>query len=183
MDVCLFLKSNFGNKKVVGVEIGVYEGDNAVRFCRSGVQYEQLYLVDPYLKYVEYTSYSGHSQDEWQNIEGRFRAKFGMSSGDTGSNNGQPATFMKMLSADASKVFDDASVDFIYIDGNHAYNYVKADLEAWYDKIKPGGLVMGHDWPYPSVQKAVNEFMAAKGKKFHPNSGHLHGRHDWWFHR
>jgi hypothetical protein len=37
-------------------------------------------------------------------------------------------------------------LDFIYIDANHAYDFVKEDIECWYPKVKPGGWVMGHDY-------------------------------------
>jgi hypothetical protein len=45
-----------------------------------------------------------------------------------------------------SEIFHDSSLDFIYIDANHSYDFVKEDLELWYPKVKPGGWVMGHDY-------------------------------------
>jgi hypothetical protein len=37
-------------------------------------------------------------------------------------------------------------LDFVYIDGNHSLPYVIADLAAWVPKVRPGGIVSGHDF-------------------------------------
>jgi hypothetical protein len=51
-----------------------------------------------------------------------------------------------MDSKEASKLFNDESLDFVYIDANHTYEAVKEDLKCWYDKVRVGGVVMGHDY-------------------------------------
>lgn len=54
-----------------------------------------------------------------------------------------------MLRADskiASDMFPDDTFDFVYIDANHAYDFVKQDIELWYPKVKWGGYLMGHDY-------------------------------------
>lgn len=61
-------------------------------------------------------------------------------------------------SVQVCKEFDNQSVDFVFIDGNHLYPYVKADIEAWLPKVKPGGFIGGDDFAHhPEVQKAVRE--------------------------
>ncbi len=60
--------------------------------------------------------------------------------------------------------FADNYFDWIYIDGNHLYEYVKQDLELYYGKVKTGGLITGDDyfqggWWNGGVVKAVNEFV------------------------
>lgn len=65
---------------------------------------------------------------------------------------------IKTIKADSSKgteLFDHESLDFVFIDANHDYNYVKKDIQAWLPKIKNSGIIAGHDWPY--VERAVNE--------------------------
>lgn len=54
--------------------------------------------------------------------------------------------------------------DLVFIDGNHGYEFVKADIEYWSARIKSGGILCGHDYrPYWSgVTRAVDEFIAAK---------------------
>lgn len=57
-------------------------------------------------------------------------------------------------------MFEDQSLDFIYIDARHEYKYVSKDLEWWLPKLKPGGIIAGHDFednPKWGVIKAVTE--------------------------
>lgn len=55
--------------------------------------------------------------------------------------------------------FEDSYFDFIFIDADHSYESVVKDLNAWYPKIKKGGIFSGHDYTcWAGVNKAVNEF-------------------------
>jgi hypothetical protein len=74
-----------------------------------------------------------------------------------------------MTSVEAAAQIPPASLDFAYLDGRHDYESVKEDLEAWYDKVRPGGILAGHDYldgVLPEgvfgVKSAVDEFFAAK---------------------
>lgn len=49
-------------------------------------------------------------------------------------------------SENASSFFNDESFDFVYIDANHSYEYVKKDIELWYPKVRKGGILSGHDY-------------------------------------
>jgi len=49
-------------------------------------------------------------------------------------------------SVDAADSFADETIDFIYIDADHTYEGVMADLEAWYPKVKKGGFILGDDF-------------------------------------
>jgi predicted O-methyltransferase YrrM len=53
---------------------------------------------------------------------------------------------IRKTSMDAVKDFVDNSLDFVYIDGNHKFEYVVNDLAEWSKKVRPGGIVSGHDW-------------------------------------
>lgn len=65
---------------------------------------------------------------------------------------------MHTSSLQAACDFSNAYFDFVFIDAAHDYNSVKADIEAWAPKIKPGGHIGGHDyWDFPGVLRAVNE--------------------------
>ncbi len=63
-------------------------------------------------------------------------------------------------SVDVAASFDDASLDAVFIDGNHDHAAVGADLAAWTPKVRPGGLVAGHDYFMADVQRAVTEAFA-----------------------
>ena len=58
---------------------------------------------------------------------------------------------------------EDESLDWVFLDGDHSQDSVLRDLHAYYPKVKPGGLVAGHDWAHPDypfgVEKAVYRFL------------------------
>ena len=65
---------------------------------------------------------------------------------------------IQMTSVDASKMYKDASLDFVFIDASHEYEHVKEDISCWLPKLKSGGTIAGHDYPgWDGVKKAVDE--------------------------
>lgn len=52
--------------------------------------------------------------------------------------------------------------DFVFIDADHRYEAIKADIAAWWPKVKAGGRLAGHDYTmaFPGVIQAVNEVFA-----------------------
>jgi predicted O-methyltransferase YrrM len=69
---------------------------------------------------------------------------------------------------ESSKDFNDNSISAIFIDGDHSYSGVKKDLENWYPKIKPGGIVSGHDyiWGGKGVKPVVDSFSVFRATQF-----------------
>jgi hypothetical protein len=53
---------------------------------------------------------------------------------------------IRAKSEKASEIFQDESLDFVYIDANHAYDFVVDDIQFWYSKVKRGGYLWGHDY-------------------------------------
>ena len=72
--------------------------------------------------------------------------------------------YHKLNSLEASKLYDDESVDSVFLDASHEYENVKNDLIYWYPKIKYGGVIAGHDYckEWNGVILAVNEFFNNK---------------------
>ena len=62
-------------------------------------------------------------------------------------------------SLEAVNAFPDGSLDFVFIDAAHDYDNVKADIIAWKPKLRKGGILSGHDYNYPDVQRAVDELL------------------------
>lgn len=120
----------------IGAEIGVFEGG----FSRVLLEKWEgnLYLIDPWReldesKYIDSSNHKYH-QDAYLQTMNSIR---GFES---------RAIMIRALSVQAVNLFKDNSLDFVYIDGNHSYNYVKQDLKKWYPKVKSGGYLMGHDY-------------------------------------
>ena len=64
----------------------------------------------------------------------------------------------------ASRIFADASVDWVHLDARHDYASVKADIQAWLPKVRPGGWLSGDDYDvdkWPEVVRAVGELLPA----------------------
>jgi len=86
-----------------------------------------------------------------------------------------------MNSLESYKLFEDESIDFLFIDGDHKYETVKKELKFWYPKIKNGGTIGGHDFfaEGNQVKKAVEEFFIFTGIKRDPFDPIDFGS-SWW---
>lgn len=67
-------------------------------------------------------------------------------------------SLIKSLSHEGANWFKDGSVDILFVDAGHSYEAVKKDIEAWLPKMKPNGIIAGHDYhSWEGVKKAVDE--------------------------
>jgi hypothetical protein len=64
-------------------------------------------------------------------------------------------TILRCRSIDAARSFDNESVGLVFIDGNHDCNSVSADIEAWWPKLRPKGIMLGHDYS-PAFQGVID---------------------------
>jgi hypothetical protein len=129
-----------------GAEIGVYKAEYTEMFCNAGV--EMIYAIDPYIAYSE----------ERSQLRMEFLCGFAMGKLMGRTN----VTFIRKISMDAVKDFEDESLDFVYIDGNHSYENCKADITEWAKKVHKGGVVSGHDYAGRSsagVRPAVDDYV------------------------
>ena len=60
-------------------------------------------------------------------------------------------TTYNMTSLDACDQIPDKSLDICFIDADHIYQSVKKDIQAYLPKIKPGGIICGHDFEPPAI--------------------------------
>ncbi len=117
----------------VGAELGVAEGKYSRKLCRANPQMK-LYGIDAYKVYDNYSDYSA---DTLSSLYEQVKKAF------TQYSNYE---IIKKFSTDAIKRFKDNSLDFIYIDANHSNPYVTEDIVEWSKKVRPGGIVSGHDY-------------------------------------
>jgi predicted O-methyltransferase YrrM len=61
--------------------------------------------------------------------------------------------------------FDNESIDLVFVDADHEYEAVKADIAAWWPKVKHGGVLAGHDYDpgWPGVERAIRACFAPLG--------------------
>ena len=116
-----------------GVEIGTYKGKFAEVLCQL-IPNLDLTVVDAWTVYNGYKDYGVNDLEDIAYKEAIERSK---KSG---------FKIIKAWSLDAVKQFEDESLDFIFIDGNHDFRHVTDDVDEWSKKVKKGGIVAGHDF-------------------------------------
>lgn len=132
--------SSFEIATGVCVEVGTWKGEFS-EYILAKDSVKKLYCVDPYKHFTnnEYPdAINNATQEEFDsiftNLVTKLKKKFD-----------NKVEFIRQLSTEAVKSFEDNSLDFVYIDGNNDYSYVLEDLNAWYPKIKKGGYLCGDD--------------------------------------
>lgn len=64
---------------------------------------------------------------------------------------------LRMTSLEAVNAFEDESIDFLMLDGDHNYPMVKREIQAYMPKMKKGGIISGDDYLWPGVTQSVEE--------------------------
>src|SRR3990167_8312873 len=124
-----------------GIEIGTDHGQYAQQLY-EGIPDLRLFCIDPWVAYTEGEEVKNQEQVEQIYIEASKRL--------------QPykkVFLMRTTSMEAVRKFDDNSLDFVFIDGDHRFPYVYQDIREWTMKVKPGGIVAGHDYAEDPVRK------------------------------
>ena len=140
----------------IGVEVGTFKGEFSKEILRRWRG--TLYMVDVWNELGdEYIDASNH-----KNFEGGVYGEC-MNNIKGFEDRG---IMVRATSKKASELFEDNSLDFVYIDANHAYDFVKEDIQLWYPKVKSGGFIGGHDIDqteeFNGVRKAVDELIGPK---------------------
>ncbi len=75
---------------------------------------------------------------------------------------------LTMTTSAASRVAEDGSFDFVFIDADHNYESVVDDIACWRSKVRSGGWLGGHDYnkKFPGVVKAVDEVFGKSVKQW-----------------
>lgn len=141
----LFSELNFKS----GAEIGVLSGKYSEVLCRSNPN-AKIYSIDSWLSYSEFPDFFEKNKlTDSYNLAVKILAKY--------KNN----KIIKKTSMEAVRDFADESLDFVYIDANHTFEYVFEDITQWAKKVRKGGIVAGHDFEEHIVKRAFGDAKVA----------------------
>lgn len=154
-----------------GVEVGVHEGTYSMELCRANPNLT-LYCVDPWKAHKAYRDIRKLSTfSNAHEMATRRLAQFG-------------CTLIREYSMDAVKRFADNSLDFVYIDANHSFDYVMQDIMAWTPKVKKNGMVSGHDYTDENgvgVKDAVDAYCKNHHYRLNVTTEKDHLGYSWFF--
>ena len=159
-----FMKKRFDGRLVKGAEIGVERGRNSEIILKE-LNIEKLYLIDVWDNYKE--SDITWSLENYRHVLRRFKRD-------------KRVNIIKDYSEHAVNFVEKNSLDFVYIDANHSYEYVCKDLEIWFTRVKKGGVIAGHDvflnrGTFYEVLEAVKDFCCENKIIFYIEAP------DWYF--
>lgn len=153
-------------KNAVGAEVGVHLGDFSAMLLATA-RPRVLHLIDPWRHLsgdVYKKAWYGGAADGKAEMDARYHGVLDRFSAESAAG---VVIVDRAESADALSRLPDGGLDWIYIDGNHLYDFVREDLALAYAKVRKGGLICGDDygdrgWWEDGVTRAVDEFCAAK---------------------
>ena len=121
----------------IGIEVGVCKGLFSAHILKNW-HGKKLYLIDSWRHFsgIEDVNNGDHNE-QLDNIARTFMNIYPFDS---------RAVIVRDYSTEAAELFQDKSIDFVYIDAGHDYKSVTKDLICWFPKVKSGGYFLGHDY-------------------------------------
>jgi hypothetical protein len=152
-----FIACRAGTRFLVGCELGSDVGNNALSVCKY-MRINHLHLVDSFereLIYIPHYLPYGECKERLASYRSAI-------------------TYHIKTTDEAVNDFAENSLDFVYVDADHSYTACLADMKNYWPKVKAGGVLAGHDFNDPRVEKAVADFCAEKTLSY------KHEGMDWW---
>jgi hypothetical protein len=140
----------FKDKPIRIIEIGCYSGINARNIIKS-LNVTEFVVIDPYEKYDEFPDYDEDLLSSAQKKAAKRLDGFGAK-----------ITWIKEYSNDAIESLE-GQYDFIYIDGNHEFEFAFDDMKNYFKFLKSGGVMGGHDISDRGVHHAFFKFLNEEG--------------------
>ena len=143
----------------IGAEIGVHRGECSAHLLEMHPGLK-LYMIDMWSP----DTYAGKGDDAvtepYRKIYQELAEENRKKAIEAVEKYGDRVTMYGMDSIEATELFPDEMLDFVFIDASHAYEDVKSDIIAWLPKVKKGGWMIFHDFDnpsFPGVRQAVEE--------------------------
>lgn len=137
-----------------GVELGVAAGRHSEYILeKTGV--DKLWSIDRWAHVSGYDDDMNLPQNEHDELYLYVCKKL--------SKFGPRSSIIRSDTTLASSIFEDKSLDFVYVDADHSYEGCKKDLIAWIPKIRTGGIISGHDLNWDTVSRAIEDALPQFG--------------------
>ena len=156
-----------------GAEIGVADGRYAEILCQK-IPGLHLTAVDPWIPYEGNWRSQDYQQKAYERAVERLTPF--------------KANIVRKTGIEASLDVPDKSLDFVFIDGNHYFDYIMEDIITWSRKVRKGGIVSGHDYyefRSGGIIKAVDAYVEAHDidleLTMHNPGGHQDDQAPCWF--
>lgn len=131
-----------------GVEVGTADGRCADAVLSACPDLEMA-VVDPWMPQPGYDG-----PENWADWP---HAKHESLTRDRLARYGKRVRIIKGFSEDAADEFAPETLDFVFLDGDHSEAGVRMDIALWRPKIRPGGVLLGHDAAWDSVRRAIDD--------------------------
>jgi cephalosporin hydroxylase len=155
------------------VEVGAFWGQSAVYLAEAAKLADKglkVYCVDTFTMWPE-TNVGVHDPAVNPGIEPRVHAQFHNSQFETFAHfvdstrlSPDPLRVLRMGSLEAAELLEGqaGNVHLVFLDDDHEYEHVRAELAIWTPLLRPGGIIAGHDFTeeFDGVRRAVREFFS-----------------------
>lgn len=144
--------NRYGFQRVA--ELGVRDGRTFLHLLEHCPRLSLLVGVDIWCPHPESRNAPGaESYDDWPHDENETRVRAAVEAHDRGDT----VRLHRELTREAAARYPDGHFDLVFIDADHTTEGVLADIHDWMPKIRPGGLLVGDDIHWPSVEDAVRQ--------------------------
>lgn len=154
----VFTKIIADNNYTTVAEVGIGYGTHAKYILKNNPTVQRLYLIDPMIQYpndgfsndvmAQEAIVPGNNFNEFHDLIKQELLPF---------ENRYTWFRVPSLTVTNSQIADGA-LDAVFVDGDHSYAAIRADLEFWWKKVRVGGQMLGDDFWMSDVAQAVNEF-------------------------
>jgi len=128
------------------VEIGSLRGRSARAMADNMTDDSVLYCVDHFKGSEEHGDAFSNDDSLYRTFHANMQDHL-----DSGR-----VIVISLPSVDAASIVEE-SLDMVFIDASHDYDSVKADIESWKPLLRSGGLLSGHDYGHPPIEKVIEE--------------------------
>eukprot|EP00667_Euglena_gracilis_P026040 EG_transcript_30997 len=126
----------------VGAELGVQQGKFSNTMLLSWPSCEKYFLIDAWMPQSNYRDMANRKLDTHLSYLNQTKARLQAFAPKT--------VYMRMLTSEAAPLISNESLDFVYVDARHDFCGVTEDLGNYWPKLRPGGIMAGHDFLYAS---------------------------------